>query len=319
MENRIIENLLDQIAQLKAENEALSGGGSGKPTAGEVGADQYDKKSAGYDVFRTDSPGWRELEPIIDKFDLKGKTVLDAGCGTGSFFKDLVSKGPAKLVAYDPSPGMVTKAQAKADALDTTTDIEVFVACDFDKFTENQFDCVVCLQVIQNLTADDPTAAAGARAGFLKGLHRIVKPGGLCVVTTRYRLQDGHSISSWGDLYWYSEVCPKAVGFMELAVPQSPHKEMEVAGFKDCTLTNSPDTMIQTAAYTDFTKNMMLNSAFRAGDSFFSRLDDAELKVLQDHVQKKLDDGTLEAYMAARHKLRGDPKMGQVGIVCGTK
>jgi hypothetical protein len=153
------------------------------------------------------------------------------------------------------------------------------------------------------------------------GLHRIVKPGGLCVVTTRYRLQDGCDKSSYGDLYWYSDkpVVPKAVGFMELAVPQSPHKEMEAAGFKNCTLTNSVDTMIQTAAYSDFTQNMILDSAFRAGDSFFSRLDEEELKALQDHVQAKLDNNTLQEYMAMRHKCRGEPRKGQVGIVCGTK
>merc|ERR1711924_417883 len=105
----------------------------------------------------------------------------------------------------------------------------------------------------------------------------------------------------------------------ELAVPQDPVGELEAAGFQDCVLINSPDLVIKAEAYNDFTQNMIQNSAFRTADAFFSRLDDQELAALEAHVQKKFDSGELEAYMAERHALRGEPKKGHVAAVCGIK
>merc|ERR1712091_99417 len=119
---------------------------------------------------------------------------------------------------------------------------------------------------------------------------RVLKPGGLCAITTRYRIQNGSEKSTYGDLYWYADkpVVPKAVRFMELAVPQDPMGEMIAAGYKDCILINSPDLVIKSEAFNDFTQNMIKNAAFRAADSFFSRLDNQELAALEAHVQQKL-------------------------------
>jgi hypothetical protein len=81
----------------------------------------------------------------------------------------------------------------------------------------------------------------------------------------RYRPIDG----SYGDMYWYAdkEIVPKSVQYMECMVPQDPAAECTAAGFVDCTVTNSPDTMIQTEAF--FNGSLVKDAAFRAADSFF--------------------------------------------------
>merc|ERR1740139_1491599 len=93
-----------------------------------------------------------------------------------------------------------------------------------DAIPDAHYDVVVSLQVLQNI-CDEPTEAYEARQAFLKEILRVLKPGGLAVVSTRSRKGAGDSTgSSYGDMYWYADetVVPKAVQFMEHVVPAEP-------------------------------------------------------------------------------------------------
>lgn len=251
--------------------------------------------------------------------DLVGKKLFDSGCGTGAFLQRMLDLGVGELHAYDPSPAMMEKVRAKFEKMtkEDAARVHLYSGRSPPAFPAESFDFVTSLQVVQNLTPDNPEAFASARAAYQMELNRILKPGGMCVITTRYRLQNGPS--TYGDMYWYADkaVTPKAVDFMELAVPQDPAKELAATGFADCRLFNSPDLMINEIAYHDSSKNHILDSAFRAADSFFSRLDTQELAALTAHVQDLLEAGKLQEYIAERSKIRGS--VGQVAICVGSK
>ena len=53
--------------------------------------------------------------------DVRGKTVLDLGCGEGFYSRRLLDLGAARVVGIDISPGMVALAQGAVDAGETAT------------------------------------------------------------------------------------------------------------------------------------------------------------------------------------------------------
>jgi len=76
----------------------------------------YDLWAASYD----DQPHNALIHVERDIFDelirdvgLRGKTVVDVGCGTGRHWPRMLADGPAALVGYDVSPGMLARLAAK--------------------------------------------------------------------------------------------------------------------------------------------------------------------------------------------------------------
>jgi len=285
---------------------------------------EYNQKGALYDQFRTPFPGWETMEPRLDEINMAGKKMLDSGCGTGAFFEPMLGKGLSELHAYDPSESMISEALnkvAKFPSCDRSK-MKLSVAWSSSHYPDNYFDVVTSLQVVQNLVPEDPRESSEARAGYLREMFRVLKPGGVAMVATRYRLQgerSSSSTSSYGDMYWYSDetITPRAVSFMEHAVPQDPVSELEDVGFIDCELKNSPKTILMQDAYDDVTQNLVSNPSFQAGDSFFSRLDADEKKALETHIQGLIDRNEFAAYKEKRDKLRGDK--GQIGVCFATK
>lgn len=277
--------------------------------------EQYDKKAAAYDTYRWNAPGGASIDKELE--GVEGMKVLDLGCGTGSFFDSILSKKPKSLDACDPSQGMIDKAQERInDAVAEERWRGVVPKCwagFTDHVQDNTYDCITCLQVLQNLV-DDPSKAQAARIGFMEEIKRMLKPGGRAILTTRYRPPEG----SYTTMYWYAdkEVVPEAVAHMEAMVPARPDLEMATAGFEDTSATNAPgDTMIQTAAYMNGA--LVKDPAFRAADSFFSRVSEPEMKILLDNIEKLKADGKLDDYINERNALRGS--LGHVSVVVGRK
>lgn len=62
----------------------------------------------GYDVSLQHSPAFRDFvaglaERLIARYGLRGKTVLDIGCGRGHFLAELCTRGPNRGIGIDPS------------------------------------------------------------------------------------------------------------------------------------------------------------------------------------------------------------------------
>lgn len=109
---------------------------------------QYDAISKEYtDLVETD-PAKRFVQyPSALKLlgDVSGKAVLDVGCGSGLFTRELARRG-ASVTAYDISPEQIANAQ-KAQG-EEPLDIEYLVSNPQDFKTDKKFDKAVSVLVL---------------------------------------------------------------------------------------------------------------------------------------------------------------------------
>src|SRR4051812_25648116 len=53
------------------------------------------------------------FEGLLRRVEVRGKRVVDVGCGTGRHWAKIAAGGPAELVGYDVSPGMLARLRRK--------------------------------------------------------------------------------------------------------------------------------------------------------------------------------------------------------------
>jgi 2-polyprenyl-3-methyl-5-hydroxy-6-metoxy-1,4-benzoquinol methylase len=118
----------------------------------------------------------RRIEVIFDDFlgneDLKDKSLLDGGCGTGLFTKKAIDRG-AKVTSIDIAPKLVELTKKKNP---TTNAIEASLLK--LPFEDNTFDYVISSEVIEH--TPDPYAAT-------LELVRVLKPHGKICITAPNR------------------------------------------------------------------------------------------------------------------------------------
>jgi len=132
-------------------------------------ADDFDSIMNMYDTNR-------RIEVIFDDFlgseDLKNKSLLDGGCGTGLFTKKAIERG-AEVISLDIAPKLVEltiRKNPSAKGIEGSL-LEL-------PFEENTFDYVISSDVIEH--TPDPLAA-------VKELIRVLKPGGKICITVPNR------------------------------------------------------------------------------------------------------------------------------------
>jgi SAM-dependent methyltransferase len=105
---------------------------------------------------------------------VKGKRVLDAGCGTGYGSELLARGGAAEVLGIDVDEAVVEAAQQAA------SDGASFAAADLRELPSGlgDFDAVVCFEVLEHL--DEPETA-------LDALAAVLRPEGLLVVSSPNR------------------------------------------------------------------------------------------------------------------------------------
>src|SRR5882672_1460484 len=105
---------------------------------------------------------------ILDHLgDVKGKTLLDLGCGAGENSVYFALKG-ARCTATDYSRGMIETTLSLAAANHVQIDARTMNAMDIE-FPADTFDIVYAANLLHHLP--DPLAA-------LREMHRVLKPGG---------------------------------------------------------------------------------------------------------------------------------------------
>jgi 2-polyprenyl-3-methyl-5-hydroxy-6-metoxy-1,4-benzoquinol methylase len=132
-------------------------------------AERFDELMDDYDLGRRTNV---LVEQFLGPVNIKGKLVLDAGCGVGGLTRALVVKG-ARVVALDVGPQLAatTRRRWKCDAMvGTLTSIGV---------ASDSFDVVLSSEAIEHTR--DPEAS-------VLELYRVVKPGGHLVLSTPNRL-----------------------------------------------------------------------------------------------------------------------------------
>jgi SAM-dependent methyltransferase len=130
---------------------------------------------------------------------VKGKTVIDFGCGEGREALELVQWGAEKVVGIDIRDDLLAKARARAQAEGVSTRCE-FVTC-----YQSVADFIISIDSFEHFA--DP-------AGVLLEMDRLLKPDGqviVCFGPTWYHPLGGHlfSVFPWAHLIFCEEALIK--------------------------------------------------------------------------------------------------------------
>ncbi len=121
---------------------------------------------------------WRELE-FLKKYIKNGDKILDVGCGNGRLF-DMFEDTNIKYTGIDFSKELIEIAKKERG------DRATFMHADALSlpFKDNSFDTVFSIAVLHHIPSKEN------RMKFISEIYRVLKPGGVCVLT------------SWNTLQW---------------------------------------------------------------------------------------------------------------------
>jgi len=132
-------------------------------------APDFGRLAATYDEVRPQDRNWWELfELVVREGDLRGRRVLDVGCGTGRFAAALAAE--ARVWGVDPSPEMLEQARRNVPA-----SVGLKRGCaEALPFKERWFERAAMILVAH--LVERPTAFAE--------IHRVLVPGGRLVLSS---------------------------------------------------------------------------------------------------------------------------------------
>lgn len=105
--------------------------------------------------------------------NVKGKYILDLGCGEGGYSRALAHKG-AVVTSADCSEVMIEYARNKAHEENLRIDHHVINANALNDINENYYDVVLCSMMLMDVEDLD---------GTLKEIHRVLKPNGIVFIS----------------------------------------------------------------------------------------------------------------------------------------
>lgn len=210
--------------------------------------------------------------------DVKGKRVLDIGCGGGIYCKAMADLGAASVTGADFSEEMLKGAQencrdyphvqfAVGNALETGLPSE-------------QYDVILERALIHHLQ--------DLQACFAEA-YRLLQPGGVLVVQDRTPedcLLPGSATHVRG---YFFERFPQLVAKETGRRPQSTAvvEAMKAAGFADVTAQQAWETRRTYANQAELADDLLA----RTGRSILHELDDGQLQELVPFIQAQLPDG----------------------------
>jgi 2-polyprenyl-3-methyl-5-hydroxy-6-metoxy-1,4-benzoquinol methylase len=125
------------------------------------------------EIWNWESPAgklrWARRVKMIGGHLKPGMTILELGCGTGSFTGELARSG-AGIVAIDVSPELLEIARANCSAPNVRYEIQNAYALTYSDAT---FDSVVGSSVLHHLEIEDA----------LREIYRVLRPGGTIYFT----------------------------------------------------------------------------------------------------------------------------------------
>ncbi len=124
--------------------------------------------------------------------DIKGKKILDIGCGEG-YNTRIIAKQGAKVIGIDFSKVMVDFAIQKEKKERLGIDYYTLNACNLHPFCNNSFDIVTCFMTLQDI--DDYQLA-------IKEAGRVIKKHGRFILVIPHpcfekRIMKGKTIGGW--------------------------------------------------------------------------------------------------------------------------
>jgi SAM-dependent methyltransferase len=120
---------------------------------------------------RTRQNIWPEIKFLLDKYLFSGEKVLDLGCGNGRYFEYLKEKN-VDYFGVDNSDKLIELAKNRYPG------VNFQIADAFNlPFSDNFFDKIVSIAVLHHIPSEE------LRIKFLKELKRVLKPGGILILT----------------------------------------------------------------------------------------------------------------------------------------
>lgn len=177
--------------------------------------EHFDNLAASYDELRPD-PSYELIETLVREGDLRGRRILDLGCGTGRVAAALAELYEATVTGVDPSPEMLAVARSRAPG--GVVALEQGSAEDIP-FPDSSFERAV-MQLVVHLI-DRPRAFAE--------LYRVLAPGGRLVIST---VEPAAVERIWLSRLFSSFA---AIDRRRFPAPESLADELDATGFTDIT------------------------------------------------------------------------------------
>ncbi len=114
--------------------------------------------------------------------DVRGKRILDLGCGEGGYARELTRRG-AQLTAVDCSRRAIEYAAALAEKEQLAIEHLVRNSSDLFDIASAQFDIVLCSMMLMDCEDFD---------GTLREAYRVLKPGGRLFASVLHPCFDGN-------------------------------------------------------------------------------------------------------------------------------
>jgi ubiquinone/menaquinone biosynthesis C-methylase UbiE len=127
---------------------------------------------------------------ILDLVDQDSRKILEVGCGPGMMMIDLMKRG-CEVAGVDIAEGMLQVARKNITRA-FPQERPTLVLGDIEKlnFPDGAFDAVICAGVLEYLASDDAS---------LNEMKRVLKPGGVLIVSVRNKLCPARAIDWFTD------------------------------------------------------------------------------------------------------------------------
>lgn len=145
-----------------------------------------------------------------DWLDVRGKEVLDLGCGTGQVCWLTQQAGATRVVGVNLSAGELKYARGKTDAEFEQADILAYL----EQAADESFDRIFAMNILEHLDAE-------VLAGVLQHAKRVLRPGGTLVAMVP------NAISPFSGMTRYWDIT-----HLRAFTPSSVRQLMRLAGFQ---------------------------------------------------------------------------------------
>ncbi|SDZ02686.1 class I SAM-dependent methyltransferase [Bacillus sp. 166amftsu] len=216
---------------------------------------------------------WCEI--IQNIIDVKGKSIIDIGCGGGIYTKELALMGASNVVGFDFSKKMLQAAIENCDSIQNIS----FIHGDAHHmpFANETFDIVISRAVVHHLQ-DVPK--------FLQEASRILKKNGMLILQDR-TIEDCIILGSPEHIrgYFFS-IYPKLIPIEEKRRPKATYIQQLITqnGMHPLPL----QTIWEVRKIHDSIETLLQDLSPRTGRSILYELTDEELSQLLHHIRSEL-------------------------------
>lgn len=159
----------------------------------------------------------KDTEEAISNLKIKGKKILEIGCGIGRLAIPIAIKNPDKrIIGIDISPSMIEIAHERSDHLKNISFYDLD-GRSLKGIGSNKFDMVYSMVVFQHIPNE-------AKIGYIKEAHRVLKKDGII----RFQYVEGDNeglLSHHCRMNDVIEWCEKAGFDVQAVDEQLMHKE----------------------------------------------------------------------------------------------